>query len=69
MGRQYQEGEIAMTKKSHRGRPLCKDQACDVEVAPERKYCDAHQWRIVTWLETSQKQLANAIRRQAQEVK
>lgn len=57
-----------MTKKSHRGRPLCKDLRCDVEIGPGQKYCSAHQWQIMSWLGTSKKLLAIALKRQAQGV-
>jgi len=57
-----------MGKTSHRGRPLCKYQACDVETAPGQKFCPAHQWRIVKWIKKSEEALARALERQAQEV-
>jgi len=53
-----------MTFKSPRNRPICRDQACDVEIHAGEKYCAAHSWRIGKWLEESRDLLIQALKDQ-----
>jgi hypothetical protein len=50
----------SMTFKSPRNRPICRDQACDVEIHAGEKYCAAHSWRIGKWLDRSHALLIKA---------
>lgn len=46
-------------KLSHKGRPICMDENCTVEIAPTQKYCDAHNYLLNKWLKKSREQLAS----------
>jgi hypothetical protein len=57
-----------MTKMSHRGRYLCKDMDCSVEIENGQKYCNGHRYLISRWIRKSQAILFKALKRQAQEI-
>jgi hypothetical protein len=38
---------------SDRGRPLCRDEHCDVEITSTEKFCAAHSWQMNQWLKKS----------------
>jgi DNA-directed RNA polymerase subunit RPC12/RpoP len=42
-----------MATMTNKPRPSCREQACDVQVTPEQKYCAAHEWQISKWLKKS----------------
>jgi hypothetical protein len=50
-------------KISDRGRPLCREVVCDVEINPFEKYCAAHHYMIDRWLKKSREVLSIAIAR------
>jgi hypothetical protein len=43
--------------RSPRGYRLCADLGCDVEIGEDKKYCEAHDWRIGKWLKESRERL------------
>jgi hypothetical protein len=45
---------------SDRGRPLCRDEHCDVEITSTEKFCAAHSWHMNEWLKKSRKILMTA---------
>lgn len=36
--------EVETMKLSHKGRPICGDENCTVEIGPTQTYCDAHNY-------------------------
>lgn len=57
---------MSITLVNDRGRPLCRDLDCDVEVAKVGKYCSAHDWVVNRWLEKSRRQLEEYKRKAAE---
>lgn len=38
---------------SERGRPLCKEDVCGVEISATKQFCSGHEYMLKRWLEKS----------------